>query len=52
MIIASSAGRLKVVELLIAKGVDVNGCADGGHSALQYAASRDRSEVLAEIADY
>lgn len=32
--------------MLIAKGVDVNCCTDGGHSALQYAASRDRHEIV------
>ena len=46
LIIASSAGRLKVVELLLAKGVDVDACAAGGHGALQYAASRNRDDVL------
>lgn len=46
LIIAASAGHLKVIEMLIAKGVDVNCCTDGGHSALQYAASRDRHEIV------
>ncbi len=43
---AASAGHLRVVELLLGRGADVDGRTDGGHSALQYAASRDRRDVV------
>ena len=33
------------MEMLIAKGADVNSKTNGGHSALQYSCSRDRPEV-------
>lgn len=32
--------------MLVAKGANVLSCVDGGHTALQYAASRNRPEIL------
>lgn len=46
LIIASSAGHTEVVQFLLSKGVNVNASTHGGHSAVQYAASRNRPEVL------
>ena len=49
LMIASSAGREQVVRLLIGRGASINVQNDGGHSALQYAASKDHHEVCADM---
>lgn len=46
LILAASAGRLMVVKILIGAGADVNARNEGGHSALQYAASKGWKEVM------
>jgi len=46
LIIAASAGKTQIVRLLLGKGADINSKNEGGHSALQYAASKNHSEVL------
>lgn len=43
--IAASAGRDQVVRLLIGRGANTNAQNTGGHSALQYAASKNHHEV-------
>lgn len=43
--IAASAGREQVVRLLIGRGGNLNTQNNGGHSALQYAASKNHHEV-------
>lgn len=43
--IAASAGREQVVRLLIGRGANTNAQNTGGHSALQYAASKNHHEV-------
>lgn len=45
LVLAASAGRQEIVELLLKKGADVNVQTDQGHSALQYAASKGWFEV-------
>ena len=46
LILAASGGREKVVRLLISRGAQVNAKNEGGHSALQYAASKGWLEVI------
>jgi ankyrin repeat protein len=45
LILAASAGRIEVVQVLIGFGADVNAQNEGGHTALQYAASKGWKEV-------
>lgn len=46
LILAASAGRTEIVQLLIEKGIgDVNHKTSEGHSALQYASSKGWLEV-------
>lgn len=45
LILAASAGRIQVVKTLINSEADVNAVNDGGHSALQYSASKGWKEV-------
>lgn len=45
LMIAASAGREQVVRLMIGRGANINTRNNGGHSALQYAASKDHYEV-------
>jgi len=45
MIIAAAAGRTDIVRILISKGADINAKNNGGHSALQYAASKNYPDV-------
>ena len=44
--IAASAGRTQVVRMLIGRGANTNAQNTGGHSALQYAASKNHHEVI------
>lgn len=43
--IASSAGHLEIVKVLLAAGADVNMTNDNGQSPLHYAASRNREDI-------
>ena len=43
--ISASAGRVQVVRLLLGRGANTSAQNTGGHSALQYAASKDHHEV-------
>ena len=45
LILAASAGRVQVVKTLISVGADVNSQNEGGHTALQYAASKGWKDV-------
>lgn len=47
--IAASAGRDQVVRLLIGRGANTNAQNTGGHSALQYAASKNHHEVRSKF---
>lgn len=49
LIIAASAGKPNFVNLLLAKGANVNAQNNGGHSALQYAASKNHCEVALKL---
>lgn len=49
LILAASAGRFEVTKILISAGADVNATNEGGHSALQYAASKGWKEVNDDI---
>ena len=52
LIIAASAGKTQVVRILLAKGADINAVNSDGHSALQYAASKNHTEVNACVLLY
>lgn len=43
--IASSAGHIEIVKVLLTAGVDVNMTNDNGQTALHYAASRNREDI-------
>lgn len=45
LILASSAGRLDTVKLLVSVGAEVNSQNTQGHSSLQYAASKGWKDV-------
>lgn len=45
LILASSGGKIDVVNFLLRKGVDVNHKTQKGQSALQYACSKGHKEV-------
>ena len=45
LILASSANKPQVVELLIEKGANVNSQNNEGHSSMQYAASKGWKQV-------
>lgn len=45
LILAASAGRSQIVDILIQKGANVNHKSNQGHSALQYACSKGLIEV-------
>lgn len=49
LILAASAGRDKIVKILLKEGVDVNEKSDEGHSALQYAASKNWPAICAAL---
>lgn len=49
LILAASSGRPEVVEYLLKKGADVNHKTSQGHSALQYAASKNCLEVRTSL---
>lgn len=46
LILAASAGRTQTVKILLNAGAEVNSVNEGGHSALQYSASKGWKEVL------
>lgn len=46
LILAASAGRTQTVKILLNAGAEVNAVNDGGHSALQYSASKGWKEVM------
>ena len=48
-ILAASAGREKVVNTLLTEGADVNAKTQEGHSALQYAASKNWKSICAAL---
>lgn len=45
LILASSANKLPVVQLLVEKGANVNAQNNEGHSSIQYAASKGWKQV-------
>ncbi len=47
--IATSAGAKEIVQLLVAKGADLNALNSTGQCSLHYAASKDRFEVCIVI---
>lgn len=49
VILASSANRVDVVQLLLERGADVNRRSDEGHSSIQYAASKGWKQVFRHI---
>lgn len=49
LILAASAGREKVVKLLLNEGASVNAHNSGGHSALQYAASKNWKSIVVAL---
>ncbi|KAJ8664355.1 hypothetical protein QAD02_006017 [Eretmocerus hayati] len=49
LILAASAGREKVVDLLLKDGADFNAKTTEGHSALQYAASKNWKSICAKL---
>lgn len=51
LILASSAGRDKVVNTLIAEGANVNAQTTEGHSALQYAASKNWQNICVKLVE-
>lgn len=51
LILASSAGREKVVNTLLAEGANVNATTVDGHSALQYAASKNWKSICVALLD-
>lgn len=50
LIIASSAGHVRIVQMLLDRGANVNAYTHNGHTALQYAASKNRVEVHLQTA--
>lgn len=46
LILAASAGRTQTVKILLNAGAEVNAVNEGGHSGLQYSASKGWKEVL------
>lgn len=51
LILAASAGREKVVNTLLTEGANVNATTDNGHSALQYAASKNWVSICELLLD-
>lgn len=49
LILAASAGREKVVNTLLTEGANVNATTQEGHSALQYAASKNWKSICAAL---
>lgn len=49
LILAASGGRDKVVNLLLNQGANVNAKTNDGHSALQYAASKNWKTICASL---
>jgi len=49
LILAASAGREKVVNTLLAEGAHVNATTIDGHSALQYAASKNWKSICVAL---
>lgn len=49
LILSSAAGKNIVARILVSRGANVNHKNDQGHSALQYACSKGRKEVLYNI---